>query len=99
MPPTPLLRRYLVPNTDAAGVKSPRPRRCLVSRTSQKVYRLDIWADAAKELVSEGKLAATDLPATDGYKAPTNEFIDVSSTMVRNLLNTSKNLPLATKTK
>ena len=44
--------------------------------TAKKIYQPDIWLAAAKELVKEGKLSASDIPSTDGFKAPTNEFID-----------------------
>ncbi|WP_341708306.1 CmpA/NrtA family ABC transporter substrate-binding protein [Halopseudomonas sp.] len=46
---------------------------------AKKVYRPDIYAQAAQELIAEGKLAADAFPdfATEtGFKAPTNEFID-----------------------
>ncbi|WP_438970407.1 CmpA/NrtA family ABC transporter substrate-binding protein [Methylophaga sp.] len=46
---------------------------------AKKVYRPDIYAVAAKELIAEGKLDATDFPDFDtetGYKAPQTEFID-----------------------
>lgn len=44
--------------------------------TAKNVYRPDIWTKAAELLVKEGKIAATDIPATDGYKPATAEFID-----------------------
>ena len=46
---------------------------------AKKVYRPDIYAIAAKELIAEGKVDAKDFPdfATEtGYKAPQTEFID-----------------------
>ncbi|HBT56850.1 MAG TPA: nitrate ABC transporter substrate-binding protein [Pseudomonas sp.] len=46
---------------------------------AKKVYRPDIYAQAAQELIAEGKLSADAFPdfATEtGFKAPTNEFID-----------------------
>ena len=43
---------------------------------AKKVYRPDIWKEAAELLVKEGKLPASEIPETDGYKAPTTEFID-----------------------
>ena len=46
---------------------------------AKKVYRPDIYAEAAKELIREGKLDAKDFPdfATEtGFKAPQSEFID-----------------------
>lgn len=47
--------------------------------TAKKVYRPDIYAVAAQELIAEGKLNASDFPdfATEtGYKAPQTQFID-----------------------
>jgi nitrate/nitrite transport system substrate-binding protein len=44
--------------------------------TAKSIYLPSVWEAAAKELVAEGKIPATDIPATDGYKAPTSEFID-----------------------
>ncbi|MAS24702.1 MAG: nitrate ABC transporter substrate-binding protein [Oceanospirillaceae bacterium] len=47
--------------------------------TAKKVYRPDIYAAAAKELIAEGKLDAKDFPdfATEtGFKAPQKGFID-----------------------
>jgi len=46
---------------------------------AKKVYRPDIYAIAAKELIAEGKLAAADFPDFEtetGFKAPQTEFID-----------------------
>ncbi len=44
---------------------------------AKKVYRPDIYMAAANELVKEGKASPEDFPAkTDGYRAPTKEFID-----------------------
>lgn len=45
---------------------------------AKKVYRPDIYMKAAKELVAEGKMAATDFPSDSetGFKAPQKEFID-----------------------
>jgi nitrate/nitrite transport system substrate-binding protein len=46
---------------------------------AKQVYRPDIYAIAAKELIEEGKLAASDFPDFDsetGFKAPQTEFID-----------------------
>ncbi|MEN0003733.1 MAG: CmpA/NrtA family ABC transporter substrate-binding protein [Bacteroidota bacterium] len=40
------------------------------------IYRPDIWEMAAKVLVEEGKIPASDIPATDGYKPATTDFID-----------------------
>ncbi|MEP3372559.1 MAG: CmpA/NrtA family ABC transporter substrate-binding protein [Maribacter dokdonensis] len=44
--------------------------------TIKDIYRPDIWKKAADLLVAEGEIPATDIPATDGYKAPTADFID-----------------------
>lgn len=44
--------------------------------TIKDIYRPDIWTKAAKILVEEGKLADSDIPDTDGYKAATTDFID-----------------------
>jgi nitrate/nitrite transport system substrate-binding protein len=46
---------------------------------AKKVYRPDIYQQAAAELIAEGKFSAADFPdfATEtGYRAPTDEFID-----------------------
>lgn len=46
---------------------------------AKKVYRPDIYAAAAKELIAEGKVKAEDFPdfATEtGYRPPQTEFID-----------------------
>ncbi|MCU7940365.1 MAG: ABC transporter substrate-binding protein [gamma proteobacterium symbiont of Bathyaustriella thionipta] len=46
---------------------------------AKKVYRPDIYALAAKELIAEGKMKAEDFPdfdKEDGYKPPQTEFID-----------------------
>jgi nitrate/nitrite transport system substrate-binding protein len=47
--------------------------------TAKKVYRADIYAMAAADLIAEGKLKAGDFPdfATEtGFKPPQTEFID-----------------------
>ncbi len=43
---------------------------------ARRVYRPDIYREAAQMLIEEGHLAASDLPETDGYKPPTGDFID-----------------------
>ena len=46
---------------------------------AKKVYRPDIYATAAKELISEGKIAASEFPdftAETGFRAPQTHFID-----------------------
>lgn len=47
--------------------------------TIKDIYRPDLWKAAATELVAEGKIPASDIPDTDGYKAPTTDFIDGNS--------------------
>ncbi|WP_163714465.1 CmpA/NrtA family ABC transporter substrate-binding protein [Mangrovibacterium lignilyticum] len=44
--------------------------------TAKKVYKPEIWLKAAKLLVEEGKIPATDIPETDGFKPVTTDFID-----------------------
>jgi nitrate/nitrite transport system substrate-binding protein len=45
--------------------------------TAKAVYRPDIYLQAARLLVSEGKAKKEDFPwDTDGYRAPTKDFID-----------------------
>ncbi|MCB1959633.1 MAG: hypothetical protein KDE68_03770, partial [Rhodocyclaceae bacterium] len=46
---------------------------------AKKVYRPDIYAAAAKELIAEGKMKAADFPdfATEtGYKPAQDDFLD-----------------------
>ncbi len=46
---------------------------------AKKIYRPDIYAAAAKELIAEGKMKASDFPNFDketGYKAAQSGFID-----------------------
>jgi nitrate/nitrite transport system substrate-binding protein len=44
--------------------------------TAQSVYQPAIYKLAAEALVKEGKIEASDIPQTDGFKSPTAEFID-----------------------
>ena len=45
--------------------------------TAKKVYRPDVFAEAAKELIAEKKALAADFDlASDGFRAPTKDFID-----------------------
>ncbi len=44
--------------------------------TIRKIYRPEIWREAAKRLVAEGKLKAVDLPETDGYRPVDKGFLD-----------------------
>jgi len=47
------------------------------AEVAKKVYQPEIYMAAAKELIAEGKAKAEDFPAnSDGYRAPTKEFID-----------------------
>lgn len=46
---------------------------------AKKVYRPDIYEKAARELIAEGKMSATDFPnftKEDGFRAPQTHFID-----------------------
>lgn len=47
--------------------------------TIKEIYRPDIWKSAAELLVKEGHLNKSDIPDTDGYKAPSSDFIDGKS--------------------
>tara|TARA_R110002049_G_scaffold309212_1_gene518715 strand:- start:41601 stop:42974 length:1374 start_codon:yes stop_codon:yes gene_type:complete len=49
------------------------------AKTIKDIYRPDIWEKAAKILVEEGHIPATDIPETDGYKPATTDFIDGNS--------------------
>ncbi len=45
--------------------------------TAKSVYLPDVYLDAARLLVEEGYVSESDFPwDTDGYREPTNEFID-----------------------
>ena len=49
------------------------------TETAKKVYRPDIYAIAAKELIAEGKVKAADFPdfaSENGFRPPQKEFID-----------------------
>ncbi|MEM7498302.1 MAG: nitrate ABC transporter substrate-binding protein, partial [Pseudomonadota bacterium] len=47
------------------------------SEVAEKVYRPDIYLEAARLLVDEGLANEADFPwDTDGYREPTAEFID-----------------------
>jgi nitrate/nitrite transport system substrate-binding protein len=46
------------------------------AKTIKEIYRPDIWEKAAKILVEEGHIPASDIPKTDGYKPATADFID-----------------------
>ena len=45
-------------------------------QTAKDVYRPDIWLHAAEELVKEGKLDASAIPQTDGFKPSSSDFAD-----------------------
>ena len=44
--------------------------------TAKAVYRPDLYLSAAKSLAEAGVIPADAIPETDGFKAPTSEFID-----------------------
>lgn len=45
--------------------------------TAKKVYLPSVYLEAAKHLIAEGHLSKSEVPfGTDGYKAPTGDFID-----------------------
>jgi len=45
--------------------------------TAKEVYQPATYIAAAKHLLEEGYIEESDIPwDTDGYKAPTNDFID-----------------------
>jgi nitrate/nitrite transport system substrate-binding protein len=47
------------------------------AETAKKVYRSDIYLQAAKLLVAEGKAKKEDFPwDTDGYRAPMKDFVE-----------------------
>ncbi|NWH07119.1 MAG: ABC transporter substrate-binding protein [Alphaproteobacteria bacterium] len=47
------------------------------AETAARVYRPDLYLKAARLLIDEGKAKEADFPfATDGYRAPTADFID-----------------------
>ncbi len=46
------------------------------TKVAKEVYRPDIYREAAEQLIAEGKMKASDLPTTDGFKPPTSDFID-----------------------
>jgi len=43
---------------------------------AKKVYRPDVYMQAAKALIAEGKALPTDFPTTDGFKGVQGGFID-----------------------
>jgi nitrate/nitrite transport system substrate-binding protein len=44
--------------------------------TIRRVYRPEVWREAAARLLAEKKLVAADVPQTDGYAPPDSGFID-----------------------
>jgi nitrate/nitrite transport system substrate-binding protein len=44
--------------------------------TAKKVYLPEVYMQAAKALIAEGKAKETDFPKTDGFKGPQSGFID-----------------------
>ncbi|MBU0588734.1 MAG: ABC transporter substrate-binding protein [Gammaproteobacteria bacterium] len=44
--------------------------------TAKKVYLPAVYLQAANELIAEGKIKATDVPKTDGFKGVQDGFID-----------------------
>ncbi len=45
--------------------------------TAKQVYRPDVYMEAAKALIAEGKIRAADVPVgSDGFRAPQDGFID-----------------------
>jgi nitrate/nitrite transport system substrate-binding protein len=45
--------------------------------TAKRVYRPDVYLEAARRLVAEGKVQRADIPFdTDGFRPPTSDFID-----------------------
>ncbi len=47
---------------------------------AKNIYRPDVYEKAAKMLVAEGKAETSDFPfGTDGYRAPSTDFIDGNS--------------------
>ena len=44
--------------------------------TAKSVYRPDLYLDAATSLVDESVILASDVPETNGFRAPEDDFID-----------------------
>ncbi|MBX2841387.1 MAG: ABC transporter substrate-binding protein [Flammeovirgaceae bacterium] len=44
--------------------------------TAKDIYLPEVWMKAAKLLEEEGHLTAEEIPSSDGFKAPTGDFID-----------------------
>ncbi|HEY5551077.1 MAG TPA: CmpA/NrtA family ABC transporter substrate-binding protein [Opitutaceae bacterium] len=46
------------------------------AQTAAEIYKPAIYRAAAEALIADGVINAADVPDTDGYKAPVDEFID-----------------------
>ncbi|MEM9520215.1 MAG: CmpA/NrtA family ABC transporter substrate-binding protein [Actinomycetota bacterium] len=44
--------------------------------TAESVYRPDLYLEAANSLVDDGAIQAADVPETDGFRPPEDDFID-----------------------
>ncbi len=44
--------------------------------TAESVYRPDLYMEAATSLIDEGVIDAADVPETDGFRGPQDDFID-----------------------
>jgi nitrate/nitrite transport system substrate-binding protein len=67
---------YLTQMRRWGQVSEPKPD-AWYHETAKKVYLPEIYLEAAKALLSEGKIDKADVPwESDGYRAPTSEFID-----------------------
>jgi nitrate/nitrite transport system substrate-binding protein len=57
-------------------VPGPKPD-AWFAETAAKIYRPDVYEEAARMLVEEGQMQEADFPfGTDGYRPPSSEFID-----------------------
>jgi nitrate/nitrite transport system substrate-binding protein len=66
---------YLTQMRRWGQIPEPKPD-AWYDETIRRVYRPDVWRVAAERLVAEAKLAAADVPQTDGYAPPDAGFID-----------------------
>ncbi|MCA9402619.1 MAG: ABC transporter substrate-binding protein [Candidatus Omnitrophica bacterium] len=44
--------------------------------TAKNIYMPEVWKMAAQSLIDDGYMSEDELPDTDGFKAPTGDFID-----------------------
>jgi len=44
--------------------------------TARRVYRPEVWREAAERLIAEGHLQASDVPETDGFRPVDHGFLD-----------------------